>query len=468
LYLLVVNNSVFGAGFLYFWTHMSNAVLVYSTINTPRLRYVLQWIFGERLGIAWELTSDYGRWQSFTGARINYSDESAIEGGIWVRPSGLLADNGISGQQLSVNRWKHSTVLFYNQPGASVPFDIFSAVFYLLSRYEEYLPHKKDRHGRYAWQQSAAGQYAFLQQPVADEWVMHLGRILSEKYGLSPAERRVAFLPSYDIDMAWRYLYKGPLRSLGAYAKDVLKIDFRELAKRIAVSVGRASDPFFCFDELDALHDVYHIKPLYFWLLGKHGTFDRNTDPHHPHMQQLIRQIGLRYDIGIHPSYASHTTEGQLEKEIGLLQAITGRVITRSRQHFIKFELPNTYRRLMAAGITDDYSMGYAGINGFRAGTSNSFLWYDLDADEISKLRVHPFAFMDATSRFYNKSSLKEAFREWERLYHAVRKVNGTFSVIWHNYILSNYREYKGWRTLYRQCLDLVTEVGNPQESGQE
>jgi len=435
---------------------MNNTILIYSKINTPRLQYVLQWIFGEQLGMEWTITDNYNHWQSYQKVKIGYSEEGATENELWIRPSGLLSEEGIKERPLQVNRWKHSTILFYNRPGAQIPFDIFSAVFYLISRYEEYLPHNKDKHGRYAWQQSAAGQFSFIQQPVADEWVMQLGILLTLKYGVKLKARAFTFMPTYDIDMAWRYLYKGALRSMGAYAKDVLKADFKALTKRIAVTRGSATDPFFCFDKLDRLHEDYNIKPVYFWLLGKYGRFDRNTDPNHPQMQTLIKQVSQKYPIGIHPSYGSHTIAGRLEEEVALLQGITGKAVEKSRQHFIKFDLPATYRKLEAAGIREEYSMGYAGMNGFRAGTSNSFLWYDLSAEKVSGLRVHPFVFMDATARFYNKSSLKETFREWERLYYSVLKVKGSFSVIWHNYILSDYREYKGWWELYKQCLDLA------------
>ena len=149
-----------------------------------------------------------------------------------------------------------------------------------------------------------------------------------------------------------------------------------------------------------------------------------------------------------------------------MLETATGKTVTRSRQHFIKFDLPESYRQLIAVGIRHDFSMGYAGVNGFRAGTSNAFLWYDLPAEVVSGLWVHPFAFMDATARFYNKSSIEETYREWERLYYSVLKVKGTFSVIWHNYILSDYREHKGWLALYERCLRLATDSNITQVNG--
>ncbi len=61
------------------------------------------------------------------------------------------------------------------------------------------------------------------------------------------------------------------------------------------------------------------------------------------------------------------------------MEYISGQRINRSRQHYIRFSLPGTYRRLLQHGIDQDFSMGYGSINGFRASVASSFYWYDLE-----------------------------------------------------------------------------------------
>ena len=63
--------------------------------------------------------------------------------------------------------------------------------------------------------------------------------------------------------------------------------------------------------------------------------------------------------------------------------------------------MPETYRNLIEFDITDDYTMGYAAQPGFRASTCSSFNFYDLDREQETKLRVHPFCIMDASLRHY-------------------------------------------------------------------
>lgn len=435
---------------------MNSNLLIYSSFAHSRLHYVLQWIFAEQLGIDYRLTSDMDEWNDYKGPKLAYHKDVAGAETLRIIPHPLLGQNDIQPQELSINRWKHSTILFYNQPGAMVPFDIFAAVFYLISRYEEYLPHRKDKHGRYAHEQSVAAQFSFLQQPVVDEWLTHFARTLEKETGLNPRKKSMQFLPSYDIDIAWKYLYKTGKRKWGGLVRDLLKFNFRDIAERKAVLQGKKKDPYDSFSWLDEVHERFALQPQYFILLGQLSVFDKNADPSLPAMQQLMQDISAKYDAGIHPSYRSHESADVLLEEINILAKATGKAVYKSRQHYIKFTLPETYQQLIAAGIHDDYSMGYASCNGFRAGTSNAFPWYDLSREQASDLRVHPFAFMEATSKFYHHQTTTEAFKEWERLWHAVKQVNGTFISIWHNHILGTHPESKGWREFYLKTLEVT------------
>ena len=156
-------------------------------------------------------------------------------------------------------------------------------------------------------------------------------------------------------------------------------------------------------------------------------------------MQQLIKQHAEKYSIGIHPSWASGDDDSLLEKEIKTLESATGKKITASRQHYIRFTLPHTFRRLIAAGITDDYSMGYGSINGFRASVASSFYWYDLEKEKQTDLLLLPFCFMEANSFFEQKYLPQRAYEEMMHYYNVVKAVNGTLITIWHNNFLGTY-----------------------------
>lgn len=431
-----------------------NAIInIYCPQVTSRLRYVLEWILTEQLQVSYRIINSIHEWENCDGILINYSDEISNTDCITIKPSGLLSQDDVRSQSLSVNRWKGNTVLYYNQPGKMISFDIFSAIFFLLSRYEEYLPHKKDIHERYIHTQSVAHQYSFLQQPVIDDWLMIFRKILKEKYHTALPQKGFRWVQTYDIDIAWSYLHKGRKRFTGALLKDISFLNYKTVAERYAVLKGVKKDPYDNFEWLDGLHQKYKLHPIYFFLLGRHSVYDKNIQPKHPAMQQLIKKIAAQYDVGIHPSYLSNADINQLSEEIELLQDTVGKTITSSRQHYIKLSLPSTYCQLLDNGIIHDYSMGYAAANGFRAGTSQSFYWYNLEKNIATKLRVHPFAFMEVTSKVYEKLTVDETFMEWERLYNAVKKTDGTLISIWHNHTLGNDRLYRGWDSLYKKML---------------
>src|SRR5690606_26090271 len=139
----------------------------------------------------------------------------------------------------------------------------------------------------------------------------------------------------------------------------------------------------------------------------------------HPAMQGLIRRLK---NVGIHPSYFSSSDESLIASEKSLLEKITSTNIASSRQHYLKFELPNTFRALINAGITDEYSMGFGTINGFRASTSHSFLWYDLAEEQTTVLRIHPFCYMDANSIFEQKFTADQIADELQQYYDVCKK----------------------------------------------
>ena len=143
-----------------------------------------------------------------------------------------------------------------------------------------------------------------------------------------------------------------------------------------------------------------------------------------------------------------------LEKEVEVLQDIIHKPITISRNHYLRFTIPHTYRRLCAAGIRDEYSMAYGTINGFRASYTLPYRWYDLERELLTELTIHPFCFMEANSFFEQEYSAEEAGEEMQYYYDVVKKVNGEFITLFHNHFLTEQPQWIAWREMYRGFLD--------------
>jgi hypothetical protein len=108
------------------------------------------------------------------------------------------------------------------------------------------------------------------------------------------------------------------------------------------------------------LQREYDLQPLYFILIANYGEYDKNLPVNNLKFQQLIKSLSDYAEVGIHPSFGSSTSYKLLTSEIERLSRILNREIVISRQHFLRLDFPITYRNLIQADITDDYTMGYA------------------------------------------------------------------------------------------------------------
>ncbi len=436
---------------------MQSRIIIYSTAVTPRLRYIAEELLHHLAGLNVIYTPDKEAFLAFEGARINYSAAPLHTDEFRLHPMGLLFENDIRPQQVPVTGTKAEAVL-YSSPSGDFPFDIFAAAFYLLSRYEEYLPHTADRYGRFDHTESIAFKNGFLQIPLVNTWLERFKEALAGRFPqLRFVNRSFQFVPTYDIDMAYSYLHKGLVRNVGALCRSLLKGEITVVRERIAVLRGKQPDPFDAFEWLHALHSRFALQPIYFFLVAqRRGIYDKNISPRQPVMQQLIRSHRDRYTIGIHPSWAGGDKPSLPGEEKSLLESITGGTVVNSRQHYLRMHLPVTYQQLIDNSITHDFSMGYGGMNGFRASVANDFRWYHLEKEETTTLRVHPFCFMDATAYYHQKLSSDQAFDELLYFFNVNREVNGTMMTIWHNNFLGPHPQMGAWKKTYERFLSEI------------
>lgn len=424
-------------------------LLIYSHHITPRLSYTLQFIFNEVWKYPFELTDRADVFEAFEGPRIYYGKNPPATC-IQIEPQGLLHATGIQPQEIQC--FTHlGYPAFFKSPGVGYPFDIFSGVFYLISRYEEYLPHTKDLYGRFPHTASLAFKEGFLNIPLVNYWLIDFQQAVRQLYpGFQPAGNVFRYVPTYDIDIAWSYKHKGFGRNLGGW---LLKPGL----ERCRVLAGRKPDPYDSYTFIEQLSEKYHHQPVFFFLLSEdRNRYNKNIRPSHPAMQELIHRLN-HYRAGIHPSYNSMQQPGLIEQEISLLQNITEKPVRDSRQHYLRFELPQTYRALIRAGIVNEFSMGYGSINGFRASVAHAFHWYDLEAEQITPLKIHPFCFMDANSYFEQKQDVTVTQQELNDYYEKCRSVHGCMITIFHNHILGSEKMFSGWSEMYAQFASRIS-----------
>ena len=218
------------------------SVILFANTITHRLKYICDFIGTEITGESIRITDNVLSFAEHAGPQINYSDERITQEELWIQPYPLLFEKNIHELQADCFEIKGYKAFF--KTNGDFPFDIFAASFYLLSRYEEYLPHQKDMYERYAYENSLAYKAGFLNKPLVNIWLQEFKALLQAQFpALSTRSSTFNFLPTYDIDEAYSYRHKDWKRSAGAAIKDLLRGDWRRFRLRRKVLNNELADP---------------------------------------------------------------------------------------------------------------------------------------------------------------------------------------------------------------------------------
>ena len=430
-------------------------LVVFTQEITNRVQYIFDYLFEEILKVPVLLTSDLHEFNISDHPKINYSS-LPVNCDLKMHPHPILFQRGITYQSLEPVTFEEEIFFFESSGDSFLPFDPFAAGFYLVSRYEEYLMRELDEHCRYPSHRSVLYSNHLLNKPVVNQWTQLIARKIQASYpDFIYQKAKFNFLSTIDIDNAWAYKNKSLGRTAGALAKGFLKGNIQQNKERLQVIRGEKDDPYDTYDFIKGLYEGRNELLHFFILLGKTSKYDRNISPKNLQLQQLVQDLNSQYQVGIHPSYRSTKNKEELSQEISHLQTISNKKVESSRQHFLRLELPKTYRRLINAGIKKDFTLGYADQTGFRAGTASPFWFYDLKKEVTTKLRIYPFQMMDVTLKNYLKLTPNEGMVVIEKLMMEIRKYGGTFISLWHNESLSDLGEWTGWREVFVRMTDM-------------
>lgn len=431
-------------------------ILIYTHKVTPRIRYVFKHMFTRILQIQIKFTGKVEDFVAYNGPKFSYTNV-ALGKEFFVKSNELLFEQGVKDFQIDIKKWDDIPCFFEIEEQSEIPFDIFAASFYLISRYEEYLERTKDSHERFSATESIAFKHGFLEKPVVDIWAYKFLEILKIKFPTyEHATRKYQYISTIDVDNAFAYKYKSFVRTIGGFFKDTVHLKVVTVWDRFAVLFNIKKDPFNTFKSIIELKKIYEVRTIFFFLIGDYTTFDTNVSASKSKFKLLIKDMVDYARVGLHPSYYTMHNNLLLKKEKERLENIINMPIRRSRQHYLRFSLPETYQNLIDLEIEEDYSMGYASHTGFRASTCSPFYFYDLDFEIQTPLKIFPFALVDTTLNDYMKLTPKQSLGKIRDLRNEVKAVNGVFITVFHNESLSNYQRWKGWKRVYSSMLKIV------------
>ncbi len=429
-------------------------ILIYTENRSDRLEYIAEFIFNSVLNVEFIITTEEKKVKKHKDPVINYSKRPDIEG-INIIPRELLFDRKIKNIKIEVFKWNGNKAFFKSNNEKGIPFDMFSASFYLISRYEEYNSSSSDKYNRFKAEDSVAYKNGFHDLPVVDIWAYKLKDIIQKKYPeFKFPERKFTFIPTIDIDNAWAYKYKGAFRTFGGMARSIFKFYWGDLFRRINVLLFRKTDPYDNYELIEKLHAKYKYDSIFFFLLCNNGKYDTSHEITNKNFRKLIKEISKKNHVGIHPSYTSNSKVSLIKEETATLAGIINKKVKRSRNHFLRIRVPQTFNALIKIGIEKDYSVGFSSQSGFRSGTCTPYKFYNLKRDIVTELEIIPFQIMDATLKFYLKLKPNDAIEHIRTIIKEIVKVDGTFVSVWHNESLSGKGIWKNWRFVYKELLD--------------
>lgn len=437
---------------------MSDELLIYTPKITPRVSYIFKHIFVRILNIPIQFTSTIEEFVAYEGLKMSYA-KAPLANEFFIQSHGLLFEQGIHNPDIVISQWESTTCFFGTGVKSKIPFDIFSASFYLLSRYEEYLPSVLDENNCFPAEDSLAYQNNFLDKPLIDVWAYKMLKSLKESHpDYHHTPKKYEFISTFSINQTFLYKGKGLIRSIIGGLNDFFTLKLYRFWIRIATLLTIKEDPYDTYDKIISLQKKYNVKTIFFFLLSNYTTYDNNISYTKRRYTLLIKSISDYAKVGLLSSYFTMDDEELMKKENLRLEKIINTPNKRSRQHYGRNQLPETYHKLVDLNIEEDYTMGYPKHLGFKASTCTPFYFYDLNFEIQVPLKVFPNAFNDLALRFDLQLSPKQALMRVNHLANMVKQVNGTLIGVFHNDSLSNFGEWEYWGNFYEDVLKAVKE----------
>lgn len=420
-------------------------LIIFSNILTPRIKYIFNFIFKDILKAEVEFTGNSQYFLQSDQVKISYG-ELPLGDELFFKSTALLFSNKLV-------EIKPKTISFgeYQAPfpveASALPFDVFAASFFIVSRYEEYL-HQQKTEEEFKPSKSYQYKWKILDKPVIDEWALMIKSIIKKKNpGFKFHEKKFQQQPTIHFNML-----PGAPEGLLNRTKFVFSALFKKennyLSAKFDQLTGVGINNEQVLEEVNKIVSTKSSIPLYFAgfpeipmdYISVDGVVKNLAD----------RSLGL-----LRPCASDKQKMAEIKENLVKLKKIHPAAITLTSQQLEVLKFPICYLNILNSGITADYSMGYSNMAGFRAGTCTPFNWYDLQLEKVTPLVVNSYCLTDYVLQYLATDAATKTLRQY---IDAVKVVNGTFYSSWSLKSLSGHPKYKKLKLLF---IELLNYAGN-------
>jgi len=190
---------------------------------------------------------------------------------------------------------------------------------------------------------------------------------------------------------------------------------------------------------------------------GGNSIFDNNYKINDA--KYIIKKIeSNNHIIGFHASYNSYNNLELWQKEKDKIEEVCKLKVFEGRQHYLRFEVPYTWRIWDKNNMKVDSTCGYADVEGFRCGTGDEFFVFDVLKRKKLKLKERSLIIMEGTlnGKNYRNLSKEEAMEIINYYFNITKKYHSTITLLWHNSSFDTVGNWKGWGDVYERIFDNI------------
>lgn len=353
-----------------------------------------------------------------------------------------------------------------NKSDYFIHYDIIGLVYWMLTRYEEIGRTDLDSHERFPASSSHAFKNNYLERPIVDEWLDILKQVIERQWPqLQLQTSRFEIKVSHDVDSPSRYGFASLPTMVRRIGGDVFKrgdIKSAVLAPWNHLCSHKTlytSDPYNSFDFIMNESEKRGLRSAFYFITGKSGSSHNSDYPiEHPAIRRLMKEIHQRgHEIGVHPSYGTFLKPSLIKEEFDKLKRVAGEegIFQKKwggRMHYLRYRQPETLQAWNDAGLSYDSTLSYADHVGFRCGTCYEYPAFNPNTNEVLDIRIRPLIVMEGSvisKQYMNLEEGDGALAKMAELKEMCRRVNGFFTLLWHNSSLGT----KRLKALYEEVL---------------
>jgi len=418
-------------------------LIIFSSVLTPRIKYIFSFLFKDILKIEVEFTGNSQYFLESNLSKISYGEEPLADE-LFFKSSPLLFANKVEEITLKTVPFGDYQVPFPVQ-GSALPFDVFAASFFLISRYEEYLFQKKSNEDFKA-SKSLQHKWKILKRPIIDEWALMLKNLILKKFpDFKFHQKHFSHHPTINFTVN-PSLPPGFVNKSKFLFSALFQRRNRYLSSKFDRLTGIDINNEKVLQQVTEWLGPKKTKPLYFVNFPNIPTAYLKVNGLTKTLSQ--KAVGL-----LRPCADSAQGISTIKDNLIKLKKIHPELIHLTSQQLEILKFPICYLNLLSSQFISDFSMGYADTIGFRAGTCTPFNWYDLQLEKATPLKVNAYCVTDQTLQFI---PLEEGKKIIQHLVDQVKVVNGTFYSAWQLRSLSDHLKYKKLKTLFTEMLQSV------------